>query len=359
MSNWITIPDRSDFEINDRFGSSIMRNQVEDDAAYTNLILAQGNVLVPENELKWGRIRATPNEYDFYDADWIVNYCHSRGARVRGHTLLWGLTHPTWVNDFLATATEKQAYDLMIDHITTLVSRYDKKVVSWDVLNEPILTWDGRPDGLRTTNNPWLAPLSDNSRPATATGFIKTAFDAARAASPTAELVINQNYVEYPGVDQGGAGIYNGMRARFLDLLEELVRIGTPIDAVGIQGHLETTHTTFDEESFAQFLRDIASMGFDILITEMDVKDTNLPADIAVRDQQVADQYRQFLDVCTDNRAVREVVMWSIADHYSWYNEVPSAERPDMLPLRPLLFDSSLQPKLAYDAVQDTVRRLR
>jgi endo-1,4-beta-xylanase len=355
---YLITPNTANSSMGRNFGTSIMRPQIEQNAAYADLVLQNAAILVPENELKWARIRATPNGYDFHDADWIVNYAYNKGKKVYGHTLVWGLTHPAWVNTFLSGATETEAYDLMIDHITTLVGRYKGRIRSWDVVNEPILTWDGRADGLRVTSNPWLAALSKGYAES-ATSFIKVAFDAAREADPSARLLLNQNYLEYPGTDEGGAGLYNGMRARFLDLLDELDRLGAPVDAVGIQGHLETVHTAFNATSFANFLSEVAARNVDIVITEMDVKDTNLSADIALRDQEVAAQYAEFLDVCLDQRAVKEVIMWAIADQYSWLNDLPSAERPDDLPLRPLLFDGSLQPKAAYAAVQQRVRRLR
>src|ERR1700760_4687205 len=47
------------------------------------------NLLTPGNELKWPRLRPTPDSFNFNDADWMVNFGQSNGMLIHGHNLCW------------------------------------------------------------------------------------------------------------------------------------------------------------------------------------------------------------------------------------------------------------------------------
>ena len=53
-------------------------------------------------------------------------------------------------------------------------------------------------------------------------------------------------------------------------------------------------------------------MNYRILVTELDVTDTALPTDVAIRDAAVADEYRRFLDATLDQPTVTSVVTWGL-----------------------------------------------
>ena len=46
----------------------------------------------------------------------------------------------------------------------------------------------------------------------------------------------------------------------------------------------------------------VTAMGYDLVITELDVRDNALPADITVRDRAVADYTRGYLDLMLASR---------------------------------------------------------
>jgi endo-1,4-beta-xylanase len=134
-------------------------------------------------------------------------------------------------------------------------------------------------------------------------------------------------------------------------------RSGTPVDTVGIQAHLTAVGgPPFSPARLRRFLADLAGLGLTIQITELDVTDAQAPADIAVRDQLIADTYRRFLDAALDEPAVKMVVTWGLSDRHSWIvrRETNEAKwRKDGLPSRPLPFDADLRPTPAFAAMVD------
>ena len=225
----------------------------------------------------------------------------------------------------------------MLDHIARTVGRYRGRIFSWDVVNEAIEVADGRPDGLRHAI--FLQRFGD--------GYLRRAFEAARAADPDCQLVYNDYGFEY-------ATRWHAQRRRaLLDLLARFRRDGTPVDAVGLQSHL-VAEQSFDAAEWRRFLGAIASMGYRIVLTELDVADTALPSNIATRDAAVADEYRRYLDATLDERAVESVLTWGLSDRWTWMRGVaalPSHKRGDGLPQRPLPFDEALRRKPAWSAI--------
>jgi endo-1,4-beta-xylanase len=90
-----------------------------------------------------------------------------------------------------------------------------------------------------------------------------------------------------------------------------------------------------------------------ILITEMDVLDDGLPADIEERDQAIADVYGRYLEVALDEPAVTALITFGLTDRYTWLEE--DYPRGDGVPRRPLPFDDELNPKPAYDAMHEAI----
>ena len=92
-------------------------------------------------------------------------------------------------------------------------------------------------------------------------------------------------------------------------------------------------------------------MGLAIYVTELDVCDRELPAEIAARDQAVAAYTKRYLDVVLDEPATRTVMTWGLSDRSTWMLHDPAGARPDRLPPRPLPYDTHLSPKPMRDAL--------
>lgn len=328
-----------------RFGNAIGATRFQD-PAYRALMARECNVMVAENETKWQAVQARPGKFTFAPADRMFNWAKSQGMAVRGHTLVWQPAKwlPRWVNehDFGAQPV-REAERLLREHITTVCRHFGKDIYSYDVVNEAIEPETG---GLR--RNVFTERLG-------AVEQIDLAFRIAREQAPHAQLVYN----DYMRWDAGSAK----HRAGVLELLRALKARGTPVHALGLQSHIGS----WDESASAgadamtewrRFLDEATGMGLDLLITEFDVNDRKLPADIAARDAGVAALARDYLDVTLSYPRTRDFVLWGMADHASWLQTWDEAPRLDGLPMRPTPYSSQLQAKPLRAAIADALRAM-
>lgn len=316
------------------YGSAVLRHHLISDSHYADHIIQTCKMIVPEWELKWSAgarpLRPTPHTFDFTSADAVALFASNHKLLLRGHTLVWHLSLPNW---FSETVNSQNAEAYLNNHIQTVVGHYAGRMHSWDVVNEAIEPQDGLSEGLRKT--PWLKFLGAD--------YIKLAFQAAAEADPKALLVYNDYGLEYDTPK------HDAKRAAVLKLLERLKTQGVPIHAFGMQSHLDGSETHLNLKKLSQFLADVASLGLKILVTELDVIDKNLSADITVRDYMVAAAYEDYLNVVLDEPAVIAVLTWGLSDRYTWLSEFEP--RPDGLPVRPLPLDANLNRKLAWNAM--------
>jgi endo-1,4-beta-xylanase len=314
------------------YGSTIATGQVVADDDFTALVRRECAALVTENELKWGNICDAPGEYDFTRADAIVDFATANGIAMRGHTLLWYYRTPRWFRELPDAATAERE---MLSHIAAVAGRYSGRMLLWDVVNEPFEPAHGRPDGLRGAI--FVERVGAH--------YLDLAFHAAHEADPTARLLLNEYGIEYDSPAD------DAKRLVILHHLERLKRDGVPVGLLGIQGHLEIGVKPFSAEKLRRFLAEVAGMGIELAVTELDVVDASAPGDIVQRDRMVADEYRRFLEVMLDEPAVRTVFTWGLSDRHSWLVRRESGEntwRTDGLPPRPLPFDAALAPKPAW-----------
>jgi endo-1,4-beta-xylanase len=319
------------------YGTTISAAQIESDPAFVALVLKEAGLVVPENDMKWQDMnRGAPGDDDFAPADTVAAFAAENRLVLRGHNLLWYYRTPQWFSRLPSPAAKEQA---IVSRIRGMVGRYRGKVNSWDVVNEPIEPKDGRPDGLRKAV--FLEALGPR--------YLDLAYRTAREADPEARLVVNEYDIELDAPEQ------DARRAVLLGLLRRMRAAGTPVDAVGIQGHLRAVGgPPLSVKKLRRFLADIAALGLEIQITELDVTDEAAPADIARRDRLVADAYRRFLDAVLVEPAVKMVVTWGLSDRHSWIvrkETNPVRWRKDGLPSRPLPFDADLRPKPACAAI--------
>jgi endo-1,4-beta-xylanase len=317
------------------YGTTISANQVLHDPAFIALVEQQTGLVVPENDMKWQVInQGAPGKDDYGPADTIAGFAVENGMVLRGHNVLWYYRTPWWFFKLPTRAAQERA---LRDHVTTLVARYRGIVHSWDVVNEPLEPMDG--------SHNWL-------RQALGSGYVDLAYHLARQADPRARLVVNEHDIEFD------SPAHETRRRMLVELLQRMQKAGTPVDAVGIQAHLQAVGgPPFSAQRLRRFLAEIAALGLTVQITELDVTDENAPADIAARDRLVADTYRRFLDATLDEPAVKMVVTWGLSDRHSWivrHETNPARWRKDGLASRPLPFDADLHPKPAFDAMVES-----
>src|SRR3546814_15919111 len=110
-----------------------------------------------------------------------------------------------------------------------------------------------------------------------------------------------------------------------LRLLEGFRKRGTPVDALGIQSHIEmfsldpaTGVGPYREREWCAFLDEAVGMGYRLLITEFDVKDKALPSDVAVRDAKIADYTRRYFDLMLGYEQLGDILAWGLVGKYRW-----------------------------------------
>jgi endo-1,4-beta-xylanase len=325
------------------YGTTISARQITGDPSFVDLVLRQTGLVVAENDMKWQVMnRGARGDDDYGPADTVAAFALENDLALRGHNLLWYHRTPSW---FFDLDSRQEIESAIVERIRGLAGRYRGMVHSWDVVNEPIEPKDGRPDGLRT--GVFLEMFGPD--------YLDLAYRTAREADPAARLVVNEYDIELDTPEQ------EVRRTTLLNLLEQMRRSGTPVDAVGVQAHLFCAGgPPFSAARLRRFLAELAGLGLTIQITELDVTDEEAPADEAVRDRLVADAYSRFLDAALDEPAVKVVVTWGMSDRHSWIVRKETHEskwRADGLPSRPLPFDADLKPKPAFDAIAQAFAR--
>jgi len=312
------------------FGSSMTVDELR--PAYRSLYAREVSLITPGNELKLAAIRPRRGPPQYGASDRLIAFAEHHDMLVRGHVLIWN----EWLPDWIQNLGNERITRLLDHHIDQAVQRYRGRIHSWDVVNEPIGT-DRAPEN-------WLYP--GPFLRALGPSYIERSFRRARAADPDAVLVLNETHTER------GDSFSHMYRRRLLRLIDRLQQDGVPLDAIGLQGHLDLS-APFDPEAFFKFLEEIAGRGLSIQITELDVDDRRLSGGAEARDRQAAERLYTYLTTALACQAVKIVVAWQLDDashYYTWLarRDDPGGRRP--LP-RPALFDQQLRKKPAWFAV--------
>ena len=326
------------------YGSSTATWQLED-AEYARLFAREAAILFTEDDLLWWRLKPTPDSpLDFSYGDRIVGFAERHGMLVFGAHLVWDEGFGEgWTDDDLWGLSRGEARHLLFGTVRAVVRHYRGRVDAWSVANEVT-----SPEGVRglRTDVPWYQTIGPS--------YVAEAFRIAHRQDPKALLVLN----EYGFETVNQYGDQPGPRRRAtLQVIDRLLRDHVPVHALGIQAHLlaDRFAERFNARAYRRFLDEVADRGLKILITEMDVLDDGLPADIAVRDRGVADVYRRYLDVTLDHHAVKALITFGLSDRYTWLQE--DYPREDGAARRPLPFDENLRVKPAYYALSHSLRR--
>ena len=290
------------------------------DGRYSGVLGRHFNYLTAEYEMKWDQIERTQGINNFSAGDAIVGYGQANGMKIKGHTLIWHGSVPSWLGS-LSASDLRAAFE---NHIRAVAEHFRGRVASWDVVNEAIAD-DG--SGLRDTV--FRQKLGDQ--------YIADAFRIARQADPQALLFYN---------DYGGEGL-NQKSNRIYDLVQGLRAQGVPIDGVGLQMHI-TGSSPPSTASVASNMQRLASLGLLVNISEMDVRIRDLPA--ATRLETQRSVYRSIVAVCVDEPRCDAVTFWGFTDAHSWIDAQFGADDP-------LLFDDQYGAKPAYSGIFDALSR--
>lgn len=300
----------------------------------TTFILQQFNSLTPENAMKMGPIHPKENEYNFKEADAIVDFAQRHHLKVRGHNLCWHEQTPDWIfKDKNGELVSKEVLlERLKQHIFTVVNRYKGKIYAWDVVNEAV-----DDDSTRLLRNSLWYQICGID-------FIVKAFEYAHEADPNAILFYNDYNTERPE-----------KRARVLQLMQQLKALKVPVMGIGLQGHWSIYEPT--QTDLQQTIQSFAALGLQVQITELDVSiypwekklRPKTEKDIDVYTPELEhkqdEQYKMVFKVFRANKQkITGVTFWNLTDRTTWLDNYPVPGRKNY----PLLFDANYQPKKAY-----------
>ncbi len=277
-----------------------------DGAVYADIAAEEFNFVSTENSLKWDLLNPLPGQYQWAQADNLVQHAKARRQAVHGHTLIWHRQLPGWIKR--SAFADRETH--MREFIDRILTRYGKDVPVWDVVNEAL-----EEDGT-FRHSIWFEAMGAN--------FIDTAFRQARLSAPEATLLYNDYDISFAGPKADG----------MVALMQSLKDAGTPVDGVGFQMHLDADFDRFAE--VAETFQQVANLDLDIYISELDVS-----IRAGQNEAQQARVYEQVLSLCLNQPRCKAYQIWGFTDMYSWRREY-----------NPLIFDRRYQPKPAYRALQ-------
>lgn len=290
------------------FGYAVDTSQI---ANYGDHILRYGaQIIAPANSMKMQTIGGCNGNYNYSKADSILNFAKSNGLIMHGHTLVWYSQTSSCAGSFSKT-------DLK-NYIQNVMRHYCGKLYSMDVVNEALA--DG---GGYRTGSTWYQLYGG-------TGYIEDAFRWAREACPSMKLYYNDYSIETYG---------QAKTTSMLSLVRNLKNKGL-IDGVGFQAHWTRS---FDKTAWGRTMDEVAAMGLEFAISEMDVRFEKNYWDISQSELNLqAQTYRNAAELCNTRSACHHMIIWGVHDGDSWINSWLGVSDA------PLLFTRQLSPKPAY-----------
>jgi endo-1,4-beta-xylanase len=125
----------------------------------------------------WWQYEREPSRPNYGDTDRLVAWCTSHHISMKGHPLAWNEGQPSWLLSDLA-----EVMRLQMQRITDIVRRFKGEIDIWDVVNEAT-EFD------RESTRRGGPTLTAAIRQMGVQGYLRTAFERARAANPQATLV--------------------------------------------------------------------------------------------------------------------------------------------------------------------------
>ena len=301
---------KSAFHFGTALQMSRLVNDSPDNRLYRQKTLELFNAASTENDLKWPP----------WDGEWGSSFAKTQtlagltwlknhGFHVRGHVLVWpGWRHlPNAITALRGTPRQGEIPARALAHIADIVTATRDLVDEWDVLNEPYANHD----------------LMDLFGPAIQADW----FQAARAASPTVPLFLN----DYSNHD---ASLDAGHVAHFETTARYLKDQGAPLGGLGLQAHISANPSP--PANVLAVLDRYAALGLPVRITEFDVNTDD--------EQLQADYTRDFLIALYSHATVVGFQTWGFWENAHW---IPKAamyradwsEKPNTRAYKSLVLD--------------------
>jgi endo-1,4-beta-xylanase len=303
------------------------------DPKYKNILAANFNSGV--SMVLFPLTQPQPGKFDLGGMDRDMNFAEAHGMKLFGVALVYRPGGgPDWFKDQCRTWSKDKMDQVLRDQIHTIVLHGGDKFYGWEVVNEPVSP---------AHNGCWSQVLGQDE-------YIARAFRYAREAAPNAELLLNETF-GHDGVDKAKA-------REFFDLIRRLKSSGVPIDAAGIQMHLQLTvlRPSYIDD-FKWFLTQAKEVGVQAQVTEMDVTLSgggSLPDSL----QKQKEVFYNILHTCLKDSNCTGFTTWGTGDHMRYAHSL-EVSADEFRAEKPLLFDDNLEPKPALAGVLEALKEGR
>ncbi|CAK4130140.1 unnamed protein product [Aphanomyces euteiches] len=275
---------------------------------YGTIIPDNFNLLVAGNGMKW----------DAHERS------KGNGMKMRGHCLVWHNQMPrfycsNFVNNGCTATTLTSAQLLQVIETRmqkTFAALNDPTIIAWDVLNEAVAD-----DGSGLKHDVFYNTIGPD--------YVAKIFTLARKYTPPGVKLFYNDY----NCDAAGA-----KSNQCFKLVSDLKAKGL-VDGMSFQMHLSTQYGENSQiGGQAALFKRYSDIGVTIHVTEMDVGSSDFTLQ--------AQWYGKVATNCQQNPMCEAFVVWGVTDRDSWG---PGTT--------PLLFDSNLKKKPAFNACYDVIKK--
>ncbi|WP_022882781.1 endo-1,4-beta-xylanase [Gryllotalpicola ginsengisoli] len=264
----------------------------------------------------WGRFEPERGRPDTERLRRTAEWLRARGIRLKGHPLVWHTVQPEWLLGLPLEEVER----LLRARIRREVEGFAGLIDTWDAINEVV-----------------IMPVFDNGENAItplarAKGripMIRLAFEEARAANPSATLLLNDF----------------DLSSAYECLIEGVLEAGIRIDAIGLQTHMHQGY--WGEEVMLAMVERFARYGLPLHLTETSLVSGHLmpPEIVDLNDYRVDEwpstpegEARQAEEIVRHYRslvshpAVEAITYWGLTDAGAWLGAPIGLVRADGSP---------------------------
>ncbi|KAI3689102.1 hypothetical protein L2E82_47051 [Cichorium intybus] len=222
-------------------GSCISRSNI-DNEDFVSFFLKHFNWAVFGNELKWYWTEPQQGNFNYRDANDLLEFCNRNNILVRGHCIFWEVENT--VQNWVKNLSKNDLAIAVQNRLTGLLNRYTGKFKHYDVNNEML------------HGSFYRDRLGNEIRP--------NMFKIANKLDPSSVLFVNDYHVE-DGCDTRSSP------EKYIDQIFDLQEHGAPVGGIGVQGHIDSPVGSIVGSS----LDKLGLTGLPIWFTELDVSSVN------------------------------------------------------------------------------------
>ncbi|KAA8538249.1 hypothetical protein F0562_027928 [Nyssa sinensis] len=223
------------------FGSCLSRTNI-DNEDFVDFFVKNFNWAVFGNEVKWYWTEPQRGNFNYRDADELLNLCNNYNIETRGHCIFWEVEDT--VQSWIRALNKNDLMTAVQNRLTGLLTRYKGKFKHYDVNNEML------------HGSFYQDRLGRDIR--------ANMFKIANQLDPSSTLFVNDYHVE-DGCDTRSSP------EKYIQHILDLQEDGAPVGGIGIQAHIDSPVGPI----VCCALDKLGILGLPIWFTELDVSSIN------------------------------------------------------------------------------------